>query len=1036
MSGISERIEQLTPLQRALYGLKEMRAKLDAIEQANTEPIAIIGMACRFPGGADTPESYWNLLHKGVNAVKEVPKDRWNIDAYYDPDIDAPGKMNTRWGGFLETPIDTFDAYFFGISPTELLTLDPQQRLLLEVAWEALENANLPPSKTAGSSTGVFIGMMSLDYGSRLLQSGNPDNIDAYFGTGNTVGLAAGRLSYVLKLTGPSFALDTACSSSLVALHLACQSLRRKECDMALTGGVSLMLAPEITISFSKANLMAADGRSKTFDASADGYVRGEGCGVVVLKRLSDALAHRDTILALVRGSAVNHDGPSGGLTVPSGPAQERVIRQALASGKVEPSQVDYVEAHGTGTSLGDPIEVGALGAVFGKDRSQEHPLIIGSVKTNMGHLEAAAGMASLLKVVLSLRNEGIPPHLHFNTPNPHIAWNEFPVKVPTEAIPWPSGDKARIAGISAFSFGGTNAHIVVEDFRMKVADTPSSFNRPLHLLTLSAKTDAALKQSAERYAKYMAEHTDVEIWDICFTANTGRSHFNHRLAVMAESSEQAKSGLSAFSAGERAPCVFTGNLTNKKPKLVFLFTGQGAQYVGMGRQLYETQPVFREIIARCDDYLSKTGLSPYKEKSLLEVLYPKGIESSKTSNSNPLAIRNLRIEDRGLLDETVYSQPALFAVEYALAELWKSWGIEPDAVLGHSLGEYIAACVAGVFSLEDGLKLIVERARLMQDLSPEGEMLTVFADETKVAEVIQPYSDVSIAAVNGPEIILISGAKDAIRAIEEDLKSKRIRTIKVNISRAFHSPLTEPMLDAFSETLKTIKLHPPQIALVSNVSAEFVTDEIATTAYWLRHTRQAVRFAETMKMLHEQKYELFVEIGPEPVLLGLDQCLPEGFGADMEASVQWLPSLSPKQSDWEQMLETYGMLYVHGIATDWSGFDRGYSRKKVSLPTYPFQRQRFWADTTPCSQAGAWEQDKAGAWEQEVASNLKSEKHDGQTSTQQPVPSTLQPVTCNLQPPADTLERIMSEQIRIMSQLLSQQLEVLKNNFFQGSKS
>jgi len=982
MSAISERIEQLTPLQRALYGLKEMRAKLDAIEQANTEPIAIIGMACRFPGGADTPEAYWNLLHKGMNAVKEVPKDRWDIDAYYDPNMDAPGKMNTRWGGFLETPIDTFDAYFFGISPTELVTLDPQQRLLLEVAWEALENANLPPSKVAGSSTGVFIGMMSLDYGSRLLQSGNPGNIDAYFGTGNTIGLAAGRLSYILKLTGPSFALDTACSSSLVALHLACQSLRRKECDMALTGGVSLMLAPEITISFSKANLMAADGRSKTFDASADGYVRGEGCGVVVLKRLSDALAHRDTILALVRGSAVNHDGPSGGLTVPSGPAQERVIRQALASGKVEPSEVDYIEAHGTGTSLGDPIEVGALGAVFGKNRSNDHPLIIGSVKTNMGHLEAAAGMASLLKVVLSLRNEEIPRHLHFNTPNPHISWNDFPVKVPTEAMPWTSGDKARIAGISAFSFGGTNAHIVVEDFRMKVADAPSSFNRPLHLLTLSAKTEAALKQSAERYAGYMAEHTDEDIWDICFTANTGRSHFNHRLAIMAESSEQAKERLSAFSEDKRAAGIFKGHLRSKKSKLVFLFTGQGAQYVGMGRQLYETQPVFREVIERCDAYLSKTGLSPYKEKSLLEVLYPKGIESSRTSSGNTLAIRNLQPEDRGLLDETVYSQPALFAVEYALAELWKSWGIEPDVVLGHSLGEYIAACVAGVFSLEDGLKLIVERARLMQELSPEGEMLTVFADEMKVGEVIQAYSEkVSIAAVNGPEIILISGAKDAIRAIEEDLKSKRIRTIKVNISRAFHSPLTEPMLDSFSETLGTIKLHPPQIALVSNVSAEFVTDEIATTAYWLRHTRKPVRFAETMKMLHEQKYEIFVEIGPEPVLLGLDQCLPEGFGADMDTPVQWLPSLSPKQSDWEQMLETLGTLYVHGIATDWSGFDRGYSRKKVSLPTYPFQRQRFWADTTPCSQAGAWEQDV-------VRAGVLGAK-------QYPTTCTLRPATC-----------------------------------------
>ncbi|OQX07286.1 MAG: hypothetical protein BWK80_49655, partial [Desulfobacteraceae bacterium IS3] len=533
------------------------------------------------------------------------------------------------------------------------------------------------------------------------------------------------------------------------------------------------------------------------------------------------------------------------------------------------------------------------------------------------------------------------------------------------------------------------------------------------------------------RYAGYMAEHTDEDIWDICFSANTGRSHFNHRLAVTAESADQAKEKLSAFSEGKRAAGVFKGHLKSKKSKLVFLFTGQGAQYVGMGRQLYETQPVFREIIARCDDYLSKTGLSPYKGKSLLEVLYPKEIESSQTSSSNPLAIRNLQPEDRGLLDETVYSQPALFSVEYALAELWKSWGVEPDVVLGHSLGEYIAACVAGVFSLEDGLKLITERARLMQELSPEGEMLTVFADEIKIAEVIQAYSEkVSIAAVNGPEIILISGAKDAIRAIEEELKKRRIRTIKVNISRAFHSPLTEAMLDVFSKTLDSVNLHPPQIALVSNVSAQFVTDEIATKSYWLSHTRQPVRFAETMKMLHEQKYELFVEIGPEPVLLGLDQCLPEGFGADMDTPVQWLPSLSPKQSDWEQMLETLGTFYVHGVPIDWSGFDRNYSRKKISLPTYPFQRQRFWADTTPCSQAGAWEQENV------PKPGLGNKMSSGQVSSGQS--STLQPATSNQQPveqSGDALERIMSEQIRIMSQLLSQQLEVLKNNFSQGSK-
>lgn len=1018
MDDISKRIDELTPLQRALYGLREMRAKLDAIEDANTEPIAIIGMACRFPGGADSPQAFWDLLHNGVNAVKEVPRERWDIDAYYDPDMDVPGKMNTRWGGFLEEPTDMFDAYFFGISPMELASLDPQQRLLMEVTWEALENANLPPDKLVGSSTGVFMGMMSLDYGSRLLQSGNPDNIDAYFGTGNTVGLAAGRLSYFLKLTGPSFALDTACSSALVALHLACHSLRRKECDMALTGGVNLMLAPEVTISFSKANLMASDGRSKTFDASADGYVRGEGCGVVALKRLSDALAHGDNILALVRGSAVNHDGPSGGLTVPSGPAQERVIRQALASGNVNPSQVRYIEAHGTGTSLGDPIEVGALSAVFGKNRPQDDPLIIGSVKTNMGHLEAGAGMASLLKVVLSLQNEEIPPHLHFKTPNPHIPWDEFPVKVPVEQIPWPLEDNPRFAGISAFSFGGTNAHVVIEE-RPRVARGEgqvvmgnSEFERPLHLLALSAKTDEALKSLADLYAEYLAEHQDINMGDVCLSANTGRTHFNHRLGVLAESREQARERLTAFSSDERCAGVFKGHVAAKKSKVVFLFTGQGAQYAGMGQQLYETQPVFREILDRCDAYLSQTGLSPYQEKSLLEVLYDGGAGVQTSESQTQLAIRNLQPEDRGMLDETEYAQPALFALEYALAELWKSWGVLPDVVMGHSLGEYIAACVAGVFTMEDGLKLIVERARLMQELSPQGEMITAFTDEARAIKAIQPYAqDVSIAAVNGPEIILISGAKQAIQALEEDLKNQRIRTIKVNISRAFHSPLTEPMLDAFSKTLDSMTLHPPRMRLISNVTGGFVTDEVTATAYWCRHIRQPVRFAESMKMLHEQGYELFVEIGPEPVLLGLDQCLPEGFGADMDTPVQWLPSLSPKQSDWEQLLESLGILYVHGVPADWSGFDRNYSRQKVTLPTYPFQRQRFWVET--------------GNSKLETGDS-KLETLGGQDATDNARPMAKSEPLVSEQSP-DVLECVMSEQIRVMSELMSQQLDVLR---------
>ncbi len=492
----------LSPTKRALLALKEMQSKLDALERAKTEPIAIIGIGCRFPGGADNPEAFWHLLRDGVNAITEVPSDRWDIDAYYDPDPDAPGKMYTRYGGFLGQ-VDTFDPQFFGISPREAVSLDPQQRLLLEVSWEALENANQVPEQLFSSSTGVFIGICANDYSKVLSRGMTQTPIDAYFGTGNALSVAAGRLSYTLGLTGPSMAVDTACSSSLVAVHLACQSLRSRECDLALVGGVNLLLAPEASINFSKARMMAADGRCKTFDAAADGYVRGEGCGVLVLKRLSAAVADADNILAVIRGSAVNQDGPSGGLTVPSGPSQQAVIRQALDNAGVKSSQVSYVEAHGTGTFLGDPIEVGALGAVFGKERPQDNRLVIGSVKTNIGHLEAAAGIAGLIKVVLSLQHEEIPPHLNFKQPNPHITWDELPAVIPTERMLWPSGERRRLAGVSSFSFSGTNAHIVLEEAPVS-EPVQAEVERPLHLLTLSAKTEEALKQLAGRHEQHL----------------------------------------------------------------------------------------------------------------------------------------------------------------------------------------------------------------------------------------------------------------------------------------------------------------------------------------------------------------------------------------------------------------------------------------------------------------------------------------------------------------------------------------------------
>ncbi len=920
MSQNSEHSGILSPLNQALFSLEKMQSKLDAIERSKTEPLAIIGMGCRFPGGGNNPEVFWQLLRNGVDAVAEMPQDRWDVEAYYDPDPDVPGKIYTRYGSFLND-IDKFDAEFFNISPREARSLDPQQRLLLEVAWEALENAGQAPDKLAGSQTGVFIGIMTDDYSKLHVKADDPTKIDAYFVTGVNVSFAAGRLSYVLGLHGPSLSIDTACSSSLVAVHLACRSLRSGECDLALAGGVSLILSPELYITLSRFRALSADGRCKTFDAAADGFGRGEGCGVVVLKRLSDAIANGDNILALIRGSAVNHDGPSGGLTVPNGLAQQAMIRQALADARVRPAEVSYVEAHGTGTSLGDPIEVRALGAVLGEGRTENNRLMIGSAKSNIGHLDSAAGVAGLIKLVLSMQHEEIPPLLHFKQINPHISLNETPVTIPTRRTPWPAGNERRIAGVSSFGLSGTNAHAVVEEAPV-AQPRKLEVDRPLHLLSVSAKSEVALKELAGRFERYLTTQSVASLADICFTANTGRSHFNHRLAVVAESSLQMREKLGTFANGQKQPGVMSGQIEGtEKPKVAFLFTGQGSQYVGMGRQLYETQPTFRAALEKCNELLR-----PHLEQQLLSVLYPESGSSS-------------------LLDETAYTQPALFAIEYALAELWQSWGIEPAIVLGHSVGEYVAACVAGVFSLENGLKLIAERGRLMQALPRDGMMAVVFAEEERVEAAIAPYfQSVSIAAYNGPKNIVISGERATVQTVIEKLRNEKVKTQPLNVSHAFHSPLMEPMLDAFEQTARQVDYNAPRIPLVSNLTGQMLSfDEIPDTAYWRHHIRQGVRFSATMQTLQREGYTFFLEIGPSPTLLGMGKlCIP-----DAQQTQVWLPSLRKNITDWQQMLESLGTLYVHGAEVDHAGFEHDYAsgRRRVALPTYPFQRERYWLE-------------------------------------------------------------------------------------------
>lgn len=943
MTGIKHEQNQLSPVKRALLEIRELRSKLEASERAKSEPIAIIGMGCRIPGGANDVASFWRLLDNGVDAIVDIPSDRWDADAFYDPDPDAPGKMSTRWGGFLDE-IDKFDPDFFGISPREAVTMDPQQRLLLEVAWESLENAGQAPDKLFRSETGVFIGIGGFDYWQLQMQNGDRSNIDAYFATGITHSVAAGRLSYVLGLQGPSVAVDTACSSSLVAIHQACHSLRAGECHLALAGGVNLILTPEHHINFSKAHVLASDGRCKAFDAFADGFVRSEGCGIVVLKRLSDALADNDSILAIVRGSAVNQDGRSSGLTAPNGPSQQEVIRKALANAGIEPALVQYVEAHGTGTSLGDPIEVQALAVVFGKDRPKTDPLFIGSVKTNIGHLETAAGVTGLIKLVLALQYEKIPPHLHLKELNPHISWEEIPVKVPVNGISWPAGEKKRFAGVSSFGFSGTNAHIVLEEAPSREI-VPSAIDRPLHLLTLSALSRKALGKQVLRLADHLGANPGAHLPDVAYSANTGRSHFDMRMAVIAETTEQVLENLAAHTEGKETPNVLCGNEAGGvRREVAFLFTGQGSQRVGMGRDLFETQPVFRNAMERCDKLLR-----PYLKKSLLSVLYP------EASADSPL-------------DETAYTQPALFALEYALAELWRSWGIEPGAVIGHSVGEYVAACVAGVFNLEDGIRLIAERARLMQTLPSEGMMAVVFAPADRVRAAVLPYkTSVDISAINSPNETVISGESRAIRDVLSRLEKEGIRTHPLRVSHAFYSSMMEPMLASFETVAREVTFGAPRIPLVSNVTGEILgQDSVPGADYWRRHAREPVRFDSGIQTLYDQGYRLFLELGPNPTLLGLGrQCVPE-------EGARWFPSLRKDLGDWESILESLGGLYVCGVGIDWEGFDRAYSRRKVMLPTYPFQRERYWVELPESEPEEKGGEDPSLLWEKAVACGLR----------------------------------------------------------------
>jgi acyl transferase domain-containing protein/NAD(P)-dependent dehydrogenase (short-subunit alcohol dehydrogenase family)/acyl carrier protein/ubiquinone/menaquinone biosynthesis C-methylase UbiE len=896
----NQNIDYRTLMQNAIKQIDILQAKLEKLETQQKEPIAIIGMGCRLPGNANSPDAFWQLLENGVDGVSPVPKTRWNNEEYYSDNITKPGRIVTHDGGFINHPVDKFDTDFFSISPKEAQSLDPQQRLLLEVCWEALENGYQVSQKLFNSLTGVFIGISSSDYSQRLIGT---ENIDAYFGTGNAFSAAVGRISYFLGLKGPSLAVDTACSSSLVAVHVACQSLRLRECNLALAGGVNLMLSPDVTITFSQAGMLAPDGRCKTFDARANGYVRGEGCGIVILKRLTDAIKDNDSILAVVRGTAVNQDGPSGGLTVPNGPSQEAVIHQALNNGNLSPEDISYIEAHGTGTSLGDPIEIGALGEVFGKNHGEENPLIIGSAKTNIGHLEAAAGIAGLMKLVLQLQHQKIAPHLHFTTPNPYINWSDLPVVIPTKLIPWEVTGKPRIGGVSSFGFSGTNSHVIIEEYPQPRKQ--DNIENPENILTLSAKTEDALKELVNHYHDWLLTNSQVNIGDICYTSNVGRSHFQYRLGVVASDHQELINHL------ENIDNLNIG-YSRKTPKISYLCSGQGSQYIGMGNQLYEKEPVFKQNLDKCNEILKE-----YIDVDIIEIIQ----------------------RENNLLDQTAYTQPALFVIEYSLSKTWDHYGIKPEIILGHSIGEYVAACIAGIFTLEDGLKLISHRGRLMQMLPKVGKMVALETTAEKIQPLIKKYpQEIAIAAYNGVNSMVISGQITIVDKIVNELEKEKIKTKQLQVSHAFHSPLMEPILEEYSQIAKQVSYHSPKIPIVSNITGELADNSITTAEYWVNHITAPVKFAQSIQTLQRLGYYTHLEIGPKPILLGMASQI------ENNPENSWLPSMRPGIADREQMLQTIAQLYTKGVDINWDNLYLQ-PQQKIQLPTYPFQRERYWIE-------------------------------------------------------------------------------------------
>jgi acyl transferase domain-containing protein/aryl carrier-like protein len=895
------------------------------------EPLAIIGIGCRFPGKANDPASFWKQLTAGADAVAEVPPERWNKKSFYDPEIGKPGKSHACRGGFVEG-IDQFDAAFFGISPREAARMDPQQRMVLETAWEALEDGGQVLERLSGSKTAVFVGISSWEYSFAQIHFRDRAVIDTYTNTGGSLSIAANRVSYCFDLRGPSVAVDTACSSALVAVHLACKSIWEEGCPLALAGGVNALLLPDWYIGFSRLGMLSPDGRCHAFDAAANGFVRGEGAAMIVLKPLSLALADNDRIYAVIRGTAVNQDGRTPGLTVPSEEAQQALLRQAYQNAGVAPEAVQYIESHGTGTLVGDPIEARALGRVLSVNRPADRPCLIGSVKTNIGHLEAGSGIAGVIKTALALHHRCIPGNLHFHQPNPAIDFAQLRLRVPTRAEPWPASDTPATAGVNSFGYGGTNAHVVLQEAPLSAngrrqpagdsSNQPANAGRSPQLLPLSARTPQALRALADAWRQFVADcPPDVSLNDLAYNAAYRRSHHDHRLAIVAHSREELAEQLTAAASAEHAAA-------RQRLRLAFVCSGQGPQWWAMGRQLLQQEPVFRATLSRCDEIVRSLG-----SWSLLEEL---------TAD-----------EARSRMAITSISQPAIFALQAALAALWRSWGVQPEALMGHSVGEVAAAYLAGVFTLEDAVRVIYQRGRCMELAPSRGRMLAAGVTPEEAKQLIAPYGEqLSLAAVNSLVSVTLSGEAGLLEEIARVLERRKVFCRFLQVQYAFHSAQMDPVRDELLASLRGIRPRPAALPLFSTVLGHRIDGPEMGPEYWWLNVRQTVQFATAVEQLLAWGCDTVVELSPHPVLAtSLTECSqhrlpvsPSSNGGG-KGDVQVLPSLRRREEERATMLRSLGRLYTLGQPIDWSGVTPG-PAKTLRLPRYPWQRERCWSES------------------------------------------------------------------------------------------